>query len=283
MKNILVPCDFSKPAVDAFRVAMNIALKAKGIVHLINVIELPVMYDTVLMPVLNFEAAMMEEVKEKTENELKKLIRKYHAEGVKVIAELQFGAPAHKILEYAQTNSVDIIIMGSHGAQGFREFMIGSNAEKIVRGSTVPVLVVKAYTEGAIKNIVFPNTLETEHQEDLVNKVKDLQNFFNAKLHIVYVNTPLHFTADNITNTRLEAFAERFGLENYTHNVYNHPDEEEGINQFADKVGGDLIAIGTHGRKGIAHLLSGSLAEDVTNHTDKLIWTYSLRNKVEEA
>ncbi|MDH4090860.1 MAG: universal stress protein [Cyclobacteriaceae bacterium] len=283
MKNILVPCDFSEPSVDAFRVAINIALKAKAIVHLINVIELPVMYDTLLMPVLNFEAAMMEEVKEKTENELKKLIGKYHAESVKVIADLQFGAPAPKILEYAQTKSIDIIIMGSHGAQGFREFMIGSNAEKIVRGSTVPVLVVKAYTEGPIENIVFPNTLDTERQEDLVNKVKDLQNFFNAKLHIVYINTPLHFTADNITYARLADFADRYGIENYTANVYNHPDEEEGIIQFADKVRGDLIAIGTHGRKGIAHLVSGSLAEDVTNHTDKLIWTYSLRNKGEKA
>ncbi len=283
MKNILVPCDFSKPAVDAFRVAMNIALKTNAVVHLLNVIELPVLHDTVLMPVLNFEAAMLEELKEKTENELKKLIDKYKIGGVKVTAELQFGAPAFKILEYAQAHSVDIIIMGSHGAQGFREFIIGSNAEKIVRASVPPVLVVKTYTDNAIKNVVFPNTLDTENQEELVKKVKDLQELFNAKLHIVYVNTPLHFTADNITNTRLKAFADRFGLKNYTLNVYNHPDEEEGINQFTDKVGGDLIAIGTHGRKGIAHLLSGSLAEDVTNHTDKLVWTYSLRNTAAEA
>ena len=68
MKKILVPCDFSKPAVNAFRYACDIAAKAKATVYVINVIELPVLHDTVLMPVLSFEAALMEELKRKLKN-----------------------------------------------------------------------------------------------------------------------------------------------------------------------------------------------------------------------
>jgi nucleotide-binding universal stress UspA family protein len=52
MKKIIVPCDFSEQAVSAFRVALDIATESKGEVHLIHIIELPVMHDTVLMPVL---------------------------------------------------------------------------------------------------------------------------------------------------------------------------------------------------------------------------------------
>jgi nucleotide-binding universal stress UspA family protein len=79
----------------------------------------------------------------------------------------------------------------------------------------------------------------------------------------------------------LEDFAKHFKLKNYTLNVFNHPDEEEGIRLFAMKMKADMIAIGTHGRRGLAHLIAGSLAEDITNHEGKLIWTYSLKTDEE--
>jgi nucleotide-binding universal stress UspA family protein len=168
--------------------------------------------------------------------------------------------------------------MGSHGVSGLREFVIGSNAEKVVRNSPVPVLVVKDYYKGPIKNIVFPNTLDTENQEDLVMKVKALQDFFKATLHIVWINTPLNFTADAVTNERLEAFAKRFILKDYTIRVFNHTDEERGILEFSNSLKGDLIAMGTTGRRGIAHLVHGSIAEDIVNHSKGLVWTYSLQH-----
>ncbi len=283
MKKILVPCDFSKPAINAYRFALDVASVNRGTVHLLHVIELPVLHDSVLMPVLNFEDALFKELKEKSENEFKKVTGKYSAEGVKVKMEVIFGAPSKMILDYAKDQSIDLIVMGSHGASGLREFFIGSNAEKIVRNSSIPVLVLKDYFKGPIKNIVFPNTLETEKQEDLTMKVKALQNFFKAQLHIVWINTPLNFTSDTITYERLNAFAKRFMLKDYTINIFNHPNEEKGIIEFTRSVKGNLIAMGTHGRKGIAHLLNGSLAEDVVNHTKSLIWTYSLKNESAEA
>jgi hypothetical protein len=164
--------------------------------------------------------------------------------------------------------------MGSHGATGLREYFIGSNAEKIVRNSRVPVLVIKNYYKGTIKNIVFPNTLETEKQQDLIRKVKELQAFFKATVHIVYVNTPTNFTSDNITFERLKQFAKEFQFRNYTLNVYNYPFEESGVIHFTSDIKGDLIAMGTHGRKGLAHFLNGSLAEDIVNHASSPIWTY---------
>jgi hypothetical protein len=110
-------------------------------------------------------------------------------------------------------------------------------------------------------------------------KVKSLQHFFNAKLNIVWINTPLNFSSDTITYDRLHAFAKRFMLKDYTINIFNHPNEEEGIIKFTQMIKGDLIAMGTHGRRGISHLMLGSLAEDVVNHTDNIIWTYSLKNE----
>lgn len=283
MKKILVPCDFSTPAINAYRFALDVAQQSKGTVHVLNVVELPVMHDTVLMPVLNFEEQLLKELREKAEGQFNKLREKYKAEGVKVIFSVQFGVVSRMIHDYIENESIDLVVMGSHGASGAREFFIGSNAEKIVRHSTAPVLVMKSYYKGPIKNIVFPNTFETEAQEDLVMKVKALQYFFKAHLHLVWINTPLNFTSDAVTHQRLEAFAKRFMLKDYSTSVYNHRDEEKGILEFTSFVKGDLIAMGTHARKGISRLVNGSLAEDIANHNRGLVWTYALKPEVVEA
>jgi nucleotide-binding universal stress UspA family protein len=283
MKKILVPCDFSKPAINAFRFAASIAAQSKGTVYLLNVVELPVLHDTVMMPVLSFEAELLKDLKEKGEKSFSRIIAKHGVEGAKVVSEVVFGSVCREINEFVKRQNIDLVVMGSHGATGIREFVVGSNAEKIVRNSAVPVIVVKDYSKGSIKNIVFPNTLDTEHQEDLTMKVKALQSFFKAHLDIVWINTPINFSSDTETLKRLEAFAKRYMLKDYSIHVFNHRDEETGILEFANQVKGDIIAMATHGRKGISHLLNGSLAEDVVNHTKGLVWTYSLKNEKVEA
>lgn len=278
MKKILVPCDFSEQAVNAFRFAFDIATQAKGEIHLINVVEVPVLHDSVLMPVMAFEEALFKELREKAEKQFKKIIDKYAAGKVKVESKVIFGPVSRMLFDYIEEKGIDLVVMGTKGASGVREVLIGSNAEKMVRNSPVPVMAIKKYVKGtSIKNIVFPNTLNTENQEDLVLKVKALQNFFKATLHIVWINTPTNFTRDTITLKRLNAFAKRFMLKDFTINVFNDPYEEAGVNNFAQEVGADMIAMGTHGRKGLAHFFSGSVAEDVVNHVECPIWTYAIK------
>ncbi|MCU0397918.1 MAG: universal stress protein [Cyclobacteriaceae bacterium] len=278
MKKILVPCDFSEQAINAFRFAADIAEQSKGEIHLINVVEVPVLHDSVLMPVMAYEEALFKELREKAEKHFTRLITKHAPNVKKVTSKVIFGPVYRMLYDYIEDNGIDLVIMGTKGASGVREILIGSNAEKMVRNSPVPVIAIKKYVKGSsIKSIVFPNTLDTEKQENLVMKVKELQNFFKAKLHIVWINTPTNFTRDSITMKRLNAFAKRFMFKDYTVNVYNDPYEEAGVISFTKEVEADMIVMGTHGRKGVAHLLSGSVAEDVVNHTECPIWTYSLK------
>src|SRR5690348_1484640 len=120
MKKILVPCDFSKPAISAFRFALDVAAQSKGTVYLLNVIELPVLHDTVMMPVLNFETELLREFQEKARKSFAKLISKHEKEGVKVVGEVVFGPVSREILEFTKREKIDLILMGSHGASGFR-------------------------------------------------------------------------------------------------------------------------------------------------------------------
>ena len=278
MKKILVPCDFSKPAISAFRYALDIAARSKGSVYLLNVVQLPVLYDTALMPVLNFEQEALEDLKGKVDKSFAKLIQKYNKNGVHVVAQVVFGAASREITEFTRARKIDLIIMGSHGASGAREAFIGSNAEKIVRHSLVPVLVVKDYSKARIRNIVFSHTIDPKRQDQLIQKVKALQDFYKAHLHIVWINTPLNFVTDTETLKTLREFAKQYKFRDYSLHIFNHLDEETGILEFTSSIGGDLIALGTHGRKGINHLINGSIAEGLVNHSRGLVWTYSMKN-----
>lgn len=274
MKRILVPCDFSDPAVQAFKFAVEIALKSRGEIFLLNVVEVPVMHETVLMPTLYFEQSLMNEMKATADKKFQKMKDKWGSEGITVSTHVEFGVTITSIRQFIEEKKIDLVVMGTHGATGAREFLIGSNTEKIVRTSLVPVIAIKKSTKlPNIKNIVFPNDLDLEN-EHLTLKVKELQNFFKATLHILYINSPAFFQRDVDTKMRLKDFAKRFMLKDYTLNVYNDVDQENGINNFTREVKGDLIALATHGRRGISHLVSGSIAEDVVNHVDCPIWTF---------
>ena len=274
MKKILVPCDFSDPAIQAFKFAVEIARQSNGEVFLLNVVEVPVLHETVLMPTLYFEQSFMKEMKENAEKKFLKMKTKWASEGPIIHDSIVMGPTTATIRQFIDEKKIDLVVMGTHGASGAKEVLIGSNTEKIVRTSGVPVIAIKKTTKlSNIKNIVFANELDLE-AEELTLKVKELQFFFHAKLHILYVNTPASFQRDIHTTKRLKDFAKRFMLKDFTLNVYNDIDQESGLKNFVRTIDADLVAMSTHGRRGLNHLLSGSIAEDVVNHLECPIWTF---------
>jgi nucleotide-binding universal stress UspA family protein len=68
-------------------------------------------------------------------------------EGVTVETVVLEGNPSHEIIEFADNNNIDLIIMGTLGKTGFDRFLLGSVAEKVTRNSKVPVLVVRGESE----------------------------------------------------------------------------------------------------------------------------------------
>jgi hypothetical protein len=182
------------------------------------------------------------------------------------------------IREYIRDNKIDIVVMGTKGASGWKEFIVGSNTEKVVRLSTVPVLAIrKAPSLESIKNIVLPSTLEL-NQTEFMDEVKNLQEFFNARLHVVLLNTPMNFRRDADSWNLLEDFADFYHLQNYQLHIYNEAFESDGITRFSKDIGADLIAMGTHSRRGLSHLMTGSITEDVVNHVEIPIWTFTLKH-----
>ena len=78
------------------------------------------------------------------ERYLGRIAEKLESKGVKVHTEVLFWPPAEAIASYAEQNGADIIVMSSHGRSGLSRWAYGSVADKILRASCVPVLMVRA-------------------------------------------------------------------------------------------------------------------------------------------
>ncbi len=274
MKRILVPCDFSDPSIQAFKFAIEIAEKSNGQVMLLHIVEVPVMHDTMIMPVLDFEMSFFKDLKAKAEKHFAKMKIKYAKEGVKINSLVALGPIQKTIERIAEEKKADLIIMGTHGTTGLLDSFIGSNTEKVVRFSAVPVIATHQLAKlSKIKNIVFPTTLH-QNQGPLIRQVKKLQLFFSATLHLLVVNTPGNMKRTPDEKQLMEAYAKHYKLVDYTINTRNDFTVESGIINFAHEIKADMIAMGTHGRKGLSHLFLGSIAESVVNHIDCPTWTY---------
>jgi K+-sensing histidine kinase KdpD len=98
----------------------------------------------------------------------------------------------------------------------------------------------------------------------------------NAKMHLLYVNTPSGFKTTPKAYELMESFVKDMGAENYTLNVYNDVSVEKGILGFAADNKVDIIGMSTHGRKGIAHFFNGSISEDLVNHAQMPVITFKI-------
>jgi nucleotide-binding universal stress UspA family protein len=106
--------------------------------------------------------------------------------------------------------------------------------------------------------------------EEVFSKiVKRAQQIYNSTIHLVRINTPSDFQQDHGVRESMQKFAKSLQLKNYTINIYNDFSTEEGIVRFADSIDADMIAMATHGRTGFAHVIAGSVAEEVVNQSKK--------------
>ncbi|MDH5379396.1 MAG: universal stress protein [Cyclobacteriaceae bacterium] len=277
MKKILVPTDFSEKADFALEVACKLADKSGAEVILLHVVESASHSATSFTGQMNFGSAE-EEIftlklieKGKQEIEMRKQDPLFIGDNWR--SEIQVGNAFHGIRNIINAQKVDLVVMGTSGVSGFDEMMIGSTAEKVVRYSKCPVITIhKKQTSFDYDNIVFATALQDEELM-VLNLVQKIQKYYDSKIHLVRINTPNNFERDIDSFDALKKFAERANLTNYTTNVFNDITEEEGIIYFAEHINADMIAMSTHGRTGLAHLLSGSIAEDVVNQANRPVLT----------
>ncbi len=275
MKNILVPTDFSDQAEKALKVAAQLARKFDGEIYLLHMLELPLQ---LIDPVGGSSQNMPEAIffMKLAHQRFNKIMKEPYLEGIKVYETVEFHRAFDGIMEIGIEKKCDIIVMGSHGASGFKEMFIGSNTEKVVRHSNIPVLVIKnEIPDFQISNFIFATDASQSQQEILTKAVK-FADSLNATLHLLFVNTPNDFLTSEEAHSRLKEFTKGLDPNRYKVHIFNDISVEQGILNFAKKMDAGLIGIGTHGRKGIAHFFNGSISEDLVNHSNRPVITFKI-------
>jgi nucleotide-binding universal stress UspA family protein len=145
-KNILVPTDFSAYADRALKIAVDIAKKYKSKIYLLHVItevlyECGVDYCLSDAQLLEIEQVGMKTSTAKLQEEVKKITAS--SEGLDIIFDIKRGHPYETILTEQEDKKIDLIVIASHGRTGLMKHLIGSVAEKVLRGARCHVLLVK--------------------------------------------------------------------------------------------------------------------------------------------
>ena len=284
MKKILVPTDFSKPAQIAVDTARDIALKTGAQLILLHVVEDVAGGSYNVEGEVNFDGDAEDrlftmKLIEKSRKQLEKQASDPKLSGIKIKTLLRLGTPFHGMQTIITEQKVDLVVMGTSGRTQIEEMVIGSNTEKIVRLSHCPVLTVqKKPSNSDFKSIVYATSLNKD-EEVFSRVVRNTQELYNATIHLVYVNTPGNFQREVVVRKYMQDFAKRLQLKNFTINVFSDRTEEEGIIYFAEQVDADLITMATHGRTGFAHVLSGSIAEDVVSHAKRPVLTFVIKHR----
>jgi len=202
-----------------------------------------------------------------------------------ISADLEQGPIADILAGYAKRNDVDLIVISSHGRRGIARLSLGSVTDSLIRGTTIPVLVVKPkasyLTPEATKefhHIVVPLD-GSSLAEQILTRVIPLATLEDAEITLLHVVTPSEGGFEN-GETRLpwwkkkvagaQAYLSRRASEIRLQGVATTIEVVVGekiaevVTDYARKERADLIAIATHGRGGLARVLRGSVADGVT-------------------
>lgn len=153
IKSILIPTDFSDLSESALKVGIAIAKRQNSEVTLLHVVD----QAPYLLPTEVF-LSDPKDVLKRMEDELNDLSKKIQKDsGIKPLIKVLVGTPSDSICKIAYEENMSLIVMGSHGVSGLREFFIGSEAFRVIKNSSTPVLTVPGNWEKTdFGKVLFP-------------------------------------------------------------------------------------------------------------------------------
>ncbi len=277
MKKIIVPIDFSNHSEYALKTAAKLAKQYDAEVLALHMLEMSDIMLTASDGLQNEKAVFFFKLAEKKFTEF---LKKDYLQDVKVTPLVKHFKVFSEVNDVAIEHNADLIVMGSHGSSGLKEYFVGSNTERVVRNADVPVLVVKQELLNVSFDVVAFATDFSEESIPSYLKAKQLFEKMKSKMYLVHVNLP---------NDRFKSTLE---IERSIVNFFTRADRnldkmedvcyvadytvEDGLLNCANKIGADLIAIPTHGRKGLSHFFEGSIGEDVANHATLPVITFKI-------
>ncbi len=289
MNTILFPTDFSDCANEAKQVAFSLAKLFDAELQIVHVVNDTIFdwesedhflraIDTFpLLPKLPKVVSGNEET-----NQFSKLLASVKEEatknGIKASVTLLFGDISDQILEISEKVKANLIVMGTNGVSGIKETIVGSNTQKITRKSRCAVLSLREVKKEGFKvdNLIYASDFKVESENNNLEVIKVLSHFLDAKVHLLYINTPHYFEETNSCIDRISKVAKEHDLSNYQIEIYNHFTVEDGVLSYANLNNVDLIAVSNHQYGLFKSIVEYKTSEVLVNHADVPVLTLNV-------
>tara|TARA_R110002167_G_scaffold290126_2_gene495155 strand:- start:802 stop:1623 length:822 start_codon:yes stop_codon:yes gene_type:complete len=273
MKNIIVPVDFSDQSEYAMKVAASLAKKHGSEILALHMLELN---QAMLTSEGSFHPEQMVFLIKMAEKRFATFLEKPYLKGIKVTPIVKHFKVFSEVNEVADKHNADLVVMGSHGSDGLKEIFVGSNAEKVVRNANIPVLVIKNNIENfKVDTFVFACDFREESLASF-QKASEFAKMLSAEVSLVYINVPGDdFLSTTDAYQKINKFLHKAKAGQEVE-IFNDYTVEQGILNYCETVGADVIGIPTHGRKGLTHFFMGSIGEDIANHSKLPVVTFKI-------
>ena len=281
IKRILLATDFSRWAQRAEDYACAFACSWKASLTVLSVAEFP----PELNPDYLVNQQYLADLLKRASSRLVDLKHRAERRGLAVTTRMATGIPSEEVITAARAEDSDLIIVGTRGKTGLAHILLGSTAERVIRGAPCPVLSVRTEQadiehEGVLAR---PVTLErilvpvdfSDCSLDALEHAIVVAQQAKASLMLLHVLEPvsygLDFTLDESHRSESSTWTKRLE-ELISSYQYTHVPMEfrlrgglpsDSILDCAQTLSCNLIVMGTHGRRGISHTISGSVAESV--------------------
>jgi nucleotide-binding universal stress UspA family protein len=305
-KNIMVPTDGSGFDREAILVALRVAERCDAKVRLVRVLSIGAYFGTTASESVIVTPEVMRAEQDAALGELYALAAECRSiSGAEITADLEQGPIADVLAGYAKRNDVDLIVISSHGRRGIARLSLGSVTDSLIRGTTIPVLVVKPKA-----SYLLPEASKEFHHivvpldgsplaEQILARVVPLAKLEEAEITLLHILTPSEGAYENGPDIKLPWWEKRVaGAQAYlsrraaairadgvtaTIDVVVGEKVAEAVTDYARREGADLIAIATHGRSGLTRIIRGSVADGVTKSAMSSILVFHPDNAVEKS
>ncbi|MBI3510677.1 MAG: universal stress protein [Bacteroidetes bacterium] len=267
-KKILVPVDFSETSTKAAAHASYLSRLTGADMLLLHVLPLNNYYFEMPEPVLVEDSRA--EIGRRAEQQLNDLSEQatsdYNIHPRQIRSR---GRVANEIIQTAEDEKVDLIIMGTHGAKGFEELFLGSNAHKVVTLAKCPVITIQPHAKDpGFKNIILPID-RSPHSREKVNLAVKLAIAYDSTLHIL--GLPDNSESDEYAKLQIilhqvEHFVKNSGVRCTCQTAAGENMAHEAL-RYGERMNADLIIIMTDHESRLTGIFLGPLAKQIVNHS----------------
>ncbi|MBL6445602.1 universal stress protein [Fulvivirga sp. 29W222] len=264
-KKILVPVDFSKCSKNALKYAIHIGKRMPADLQLMHAFSVPVTHGE--MGAISIVNTLVTGIEEDLESDFAKL-----TEEVPELAEVNYetvikhNSVVDAFIAQSKQFQPDMVIMGTKGAHGIDEVVLGTNAFAVTKNSKVPVLVIPE-TAGyrPLKKIALASDYKDVHV-GLFDPLLDLNKVFGAEIHIVHISKEKNLTAEETEEAKK--------MQRYLKDVPHHyhllqtDNIEDGLNGYCHEHDIDLLTLIPRKHQLFEVLMRGRQSKKIIFHTE---------------